>query len=113
VPVNRYVVLDQDRRALDTGTDDSDEGCGEDTEERDESPEGKLAPFSRVGDLNVSPCSNIVMEGFTKMLKMATIRPHQTPQIELEERDRSASSPAKTCDPARPIAYCFSFTYET
>jgi len=41
----------------------------------------------------------------TRMLKTATIKPHQTPQMEFEERDRRASSPAKTCDPARPIAY--------
>jgi hypothetical protein len=39
------------------------------------------------------------------MLKIATIRPHQTPQMEFDDRDRRASSPARTCDPARPIAY--------
>ena len=41
----------------------------------------------------------------TRILKTATIKPHQTPQMEFDERDRRASSPAKTCDPARPIAY--------
>jgi hypothetical protein len=48
-------------------------------------------------------------EVLTRILKTATIKPHQTPQMELDERDRRASSPAKTCDPARPIA-CLSAT---
>ena len=44
-------------------------------------------------------------EVLTRILKTATIKPHQTPQMEFDDRDRRASSPAKTCDPARPIAY--------
>ena len=51
MPVDLLSVLDQNGWVLYSGADDGDEGCGQDTQERDEGPEGQFTPFSRVGNL--------------------------------------------------------------
>lgn len=54
MPVDILAILDEDRGALDSCSDNGDERGGQDTEEGYESPERQLAPFSRVRNLPVS-----------------------------------------------------------
>jgi hypothetical protein len=65
---------------------------------RDTKAQNDSLPHSR--EYEICPSVSVrVISGksrLTMILKTATINPHQTPQIELEERERRASSPANT-----------------